>query len=424
MNITFLFGSGADTDCCKDMPSGGEFSRILISDSYKDARNKLLGKNSSQCKVLHHNSTKIYFQTIYEKREAAKEAFEEDIKCYVDAYQNNETKNYSNKAKDWYKLLEKENIQDEAEEKIKNFFLENAVFFDTLDGRFNSLRHYDDSKIANQVKTAYTIVFWAMLKSLYSDIDKDAKKAYGIDMNEGFAAIFELLLKSAPDCKCDDAKDTVYKQLSEFLKSSDNKNFVATTNYTDLICQDMSCSDIIYLHGKLTWFEDLRKLTVYDITTDERTEAEEAAKRNELIPFILITSGVKPLICTKQIREFSKFITCLEESDELCILGYRFNNEDNHINAIISDWLRKEKHRKLICFNFDKKTDFSSMKWTTEIEVERYCEDDDSNEFENSELLLESCLKSDAQIIDIETNKHNSRNLFGKYLKMRQNRSN
>lgn len=64
------------------------------------------------------------------------------------------------------------------------------------------------------------------------------------------------------------------------------------------------------------------------------------------------------------------------------------------------------------------------MKWTTEIEVERYCEDDDSNEFENSELLLESCLKSDAQIIDIETNKHNSRNLFGKYLKMRQNRSN
>lgn len=127
---------------------------------------------------------------------------------------------------------------------------------------------------------------------------------------------------------------------------------------------------MVYLHGKLTWFEDLQNLTVYDITNEEECLlANKMANERMLMPFILIPSGVKPLVCVRQIEEFLKFIAALKESDQLCIIGYHFNSEDNHVNAIIGDWLRAEKKHRLIYFNWKGGVKLSKLKWMETFEI-------------------------------------------------------
>ena len=73
----------------------------------------------------------------------------------------------------------------------------------------------------------------------------------------------------------------------------------------------------------------------------------------------MIPSGVKPLICKKQINEFKKFSDNLDKSDYLAIVGYNLNSEDNHINSIISSWLRENEKHKVIYLNYigDKSVD-------------------------------------------------------------------
>ena len=71
----------------------------------------------------------------------------------------------------------------------------------------------------------------------------------------------------------------------------------------------------------------------------------------------------------RQIEEFHKFIAALKESDQLCIIGYHFNSEDNHVNAIIGDWLRAEKKHRLIYFNWKGGVKLSKLKWMETFEI-------------------------------------------------------
>lgn len=184
-----------------------------------------------------------------------------------------------------------------------------------------------------------------------------------------YCDVFNLLNE---DYRCKkNEHSTYYEMVSEYVSSANatNCHFV-TTNYTGLagrcINRNARENEMIYLHGRLTWFEDLENLTVYDVTdSDERLCAEQAAEKKMLMPFILIPSGVKPLVCTRQIEEFHKFIEALQASDELCVIGYRFNSEDNHVNAIIGEWLRANKQHRLIYFNWNDSINFKKLKWAS-----------------------------------------------------------
>lgn len=89
----------------------------------------------------------------------------------------------------------------------------------------------------------------------------------------------------------------------------------------------------------MTWFEDIKQLMIYDCADDEERKNIISNSKN-IIPFILIPSGVKPIICSKQIKAFKNFIDVLNSSDFLVVVGYKFNSEDNHINSIINEWLK------------------------------------------------------------------------------------
>lgn len=437
--ITFFFGSGADTDYCQEMPSGEAFSSALLSDDFKRERTILLGENTASLYLITYNSRKFFLQTIanycnscnrqYVENIFSEEVVERCLRVYdpSDVVNEADKETVANYCHEWYycikeqpeKLKNTSRFRENSEE-IREFFLKNGQFFDTLDEKFNALRFYNNSNNARRVMNAYTAVYCLMLSKVYPDRFPDSR-------TWTYKEIFALL-QDEYTCKLE-LKVTYYALLRDYIAKTGRENsWIVTSNYTSLAekCIQNEINDVavIYLHGKLSWFEDLEKLIVYDVTVDsERNKAEavldnvqestdsDAKKKtqslqNKIIPFILIPSGIKPLICTRQIEEFHKFIEGLDNSDELCIIGYRFNSEDNHINSIIGDWLRKESNHKLVFFNYENSIDISKLSWLSNIEMVN---------IEDIEKI-DSC---EAQVLNIEVKKTTAEDYFNKYLNLR-----
>lgn len=400
--ITFFFGSGADKDYCEEMPTGMGFISALLCNGQKEAREKMLGEHCARWQLITHNSMKFFLQTIYANKEDSEEIFGRDIteKC-IRVYDPNDSESDDDKkdvktyCKQWYYITNEafDKIDNSCgfvpkTDVIKKFFLEKGQLFDTLDEKFNSLRFPTEVNKAKRVINAYTSIFVLMLS-----------KVYKTNFAGTFQAAFELL-KRPYQCTKQDST-TYYEVLAEYLSDRDtsNWNFI-TTNYTNLAEQCFSQKAdghaMVYLHGKLTWFEDLQNLTVYDITNEEECLlANKMANERMLMPFILIPSGVKPLVCVRQIEEFHKFIAALKESDQLCIIGYHFNSEDNHVNAIIGDWLRAEKKHRLIYFNWKGDVKLSKLKWMETFEIK-----------ENGDVA--DLRSTDCQIISISIDESNA----------------
>ena len=345
MSITFLFGSGADSDYCRSLPSGAAFSSALLTDQYKKQRQCISPGRSNHHSLVRPNSINVFLKTIEAYQSKAEEVLGKECveKCinYYNSHKNELRDEIHKMCKEWYSAITKENDSE-----IRNFFLNYAAFFDTLDVKFNSLRSIPLNDNACRVVNAYITIFVLMLHALYV-IDDDFEWSWG--------SIFQLLDRNY-DCLTTPPQKLTYYQA---VADSNLHCNVVTTNYTDIARYVTKKDSTIYLHGKMTWFEDYKNLTIYDCCKEK--ERMLALENNEnIFPFILIPSGVKPLICKKQIEEFHKFIGALSESDTLCVVGYRFNSEDNHINSIIVEWLR-ESGKQLIYFNYDNCLHFSDI---------------------------------------------------------------
>lgn len=390
--VSILFGSGADTDYNANLGSGASFSKALLQNSYKDKCKKVTG-NSYEYSLIHKRSKKVYIQTILENEEKAKEAGikENDIelcKKYSKAQLSDyEKTNLDTNCKTWYDLLMSNNPGEEKD--VQKFFFERAVFFDALDEKFNSLRYNDGKWSANakRVINAYYTVFFYMIENIYDEDVKDS-----VNSIKDLPTYLKFAKKSDEYLKNNDKK--YYDILKKFLDSSEENNcryFVTTTNYTDYVSEIFGTTNTAYLHGKLKWFEDLKTLQVFDCDDDneydkllEIAETQSKSKQTRLIPFIMIPSGVKPLICKKQINEFKKFSDNLDKSDYLVIVGYNLNSEDNHINSIISSWLRENEKHKVIYLNYigDKSVDSDTKTesieqygWLDGIKIVSLCQD-------------------------------------------------
>lgn len=375
--VSILFGSGADTDYNAKLGSGASFSKALLQNSYKDKCKKVTG-NTNEYSLIHRQSKKVYIQTILENEEKAKEAGIKgnDIelcKKYSKAQLSNPEKAKLDKqCKKWYNLLMNKKTKQKNKQK---FFYEKAVFFSSLDEKFNSLRYNDGewSTNAKRVINAYYTVFFYMIENAY-------KKGVTTNINNIKDLLNFLKCVKKPSESSKNKGKKYYDILKKILDSSEEnscKYFITTTNYTDYVSEIFGTINTAYLHGKLKWFEDLKTLQVFDCDDDkeydkllEIAETQSKSKQTRLIPFIMIPSGVKPLICQKQIDEFKKFSDNLDKSDYLVIVGYNLNSEDNHINSIISSWLRENEKHKVIYLNYigDKSVDLDAK---TE-SVERY----------------------------------------------------
>lgn len=401
-DIMFLFGSGADTDVNKKLESGSKFAESIIQNKYADKINNITQEDFRNFKLISHNSKKIFIQTIVHNEKLAREMLssEDDVNLVMDynnGAENSDTtkKKITEMCRNWYDLITNTEIpQEQSEEDSKNFFLENAALFGSLDEKFNSLR-YPNKKDANakRVINAYWTVFMVMFESLFgeiSELDFDAVLKKLSDEK----TVAESMLSGQSNCYY----NTVSKVKGNY--------HIATTNYTALVSTAFE-NRANYLNGKLSWFEDLYNLTVYDCTQESERDLIVKHPKN-IIPFIFIPSGVKPIVCPKQVKEYTDFKSNLESSSILCVIGYRFNSEDNHINSFIADWLRKDKN-VLIYFNYKENTehkeDFNleDLYWIKMlIEGGKYKTIDKIKDF-NFDVIDEH------KVIDIKINKKNAR---------------
>ena len=392
--VSILFGAGADQPY--GIGAGETFIEPLLTDRYKDGCKKLLGFKKPYA-LLHPLSKNIYLQTIAEHQKEAESCFAKaDVTLYVDYYLKRKElikckqERVEQKCKEWYDLLTKSEKSDQD----KDFFLKNAIFFDTLDEKFNSLRLDNINEKGKRVMTAYATIFIYMLSELY-ELDTDFEYEYG--------NIFEKLLKSYDKIKNVKPEESYYKILGKFPPDVYR---IFTTNYTSIVENELpSTASVTYLHGRMDWFEDMRNLTVYDIKNEE--ERKEALKnKDNLIPFLMIPSGVKPMICTKQINQMAQFINGLDLSKWLIVVGYRFNSEDNHLNAIIGEWIASDNDRKLIYLNYENSVDFETLKWV-------------SGRFSiKKQIFPDLDIDVSEQIIDISVDRGNSSSAFEKLCSM------
>ena len=390
MAITFLFGSGADTDYCEKLKSGASFSAALLKDCYKKERKQLLAEKSSQYSLVRSNSVNVFLKTIETYQMEAMQLLDKDVvDICVDYYNSHKSElqeEVHQMCKEWYDLVTRE---EECE--VRNFFLEKAAFFDSLDVKFNSLRNIPFNNNANRVINAYVTIFILMMYSLYTFDD---------DFYWSWENVFNKL-EQKYDCLLNEKREKTYYQ--EIVDKNIDCH-VVTTNYTNIAEKVLKKEDTIYLHGKLTWFEDYKNLTIYDCNkADERKHALD--NQSTIFPFILIPSGVKPLICERQIEEFHRAIDVLKHSNLLCVLGYRFNSEDNHINSIIAEWLRREG-KQLIYFNYNDDLYFSKIELFNNFNITKIST---SNMKRMTEL-------QNYNIIDISINKDNSVSAFAEFL--------
>ena len=407
-DIMFLFGSGADTDVNGDLVSGSQFAESIIQNKYADKINNITQEDFRNFKLISHNSKKIFIQTIVHNENLAREKLSPEDVDLVMGYNNNAENSDTTKKKitemcrKWYDLITNTEIpQEQSEEDSKNFFLENAALFGSLDEKFNSLR-YPNKKDANakRVINAYWTVFMVMFKSLFGEISE-------LD--------FDAVLKKLSDEKTVaknmlSGKSNCYYNTVSKVKGNYH---IATTNYTALVSTAFE-NRANYLNGKLSWFEDLNNLTVYDCTQESERDLIVEHPEN-IIPFIFIPSGVKPIVCPKQVKEYTDFKSNLESSSVLCVIGYRFNSEDNHINSFIADWLRKDKNT-LIYFNYKENTEYKEdfnledLYWIkTLIEGGKYKTIDKIEGF-NFDFIDEH------KVIDIKINEKNAREMVSHFV--------
>jgi hypothetical protein len=397
---TFLFGAGADSQF--GLKNGNGFNEALLANQFSKERKMLLGEECASHKFIYPNSISVFLQTMLENEDDAIEKIGTDIfkKCqhYYETKDETLRKEIKDYCRSWFnKITDTYNqptthIATDAE---KVFFLKNATFFTALDEKFNDLRHPKVSTKGKRVINAYYIVFILMLQSVFC-LD-------GLSWN--LESIWQLLRSSKYNV--DYTKNSYYKTLS----TAKVKCNIITTNYT-LIAEHIIKQPITYLHGNLCWFEDFEKLIVYDCKNDADLEALRSNPKH-IVPFILIPSGIKPLICTKQIEQFHNFVESLNKTRILCVVGYKFNSEDNHINSIIAEWLRKPNHR-IIYLNYKDEMNWNKCTW--------------ANNFFNVKTIrvnssgdLNNILSINAQIVDIITDGNNSQKVFDAIMRILEN---
>lgn len=392
MKSTFLFGSGADTDASDKLKSGQSFAEALLQNRYSRQIKSITEIDAAHFQLIYSGSKKIYIQTIVVHKDKARRLFGskivDDIIYYFYGKPDEDlSKRVSDYCREWYKSLKDPKPKSDE---IKGFFLENAVLFDSLDEKFNSLRDIEYNSNAKRVINAYFTVFLLMFESLY-DIPLDFEWSY--------PTVFE---KLRTNYDIDFSHECYYR----ILAGSNIDCNIITTNYTDIAHILTGRNDIIHLHGKMTWFEDLKHLSIFDCTELKNEELSKKSTDDLLhtIPFILIPSGIKPIICKKQIQMFEQFIKALEKSRYLVIVGYKFNSEDNHINSVIAEWLHMRNH-KLLYLNYNSSVDFNSFGWADGLSIKKYSG------------VTEEIFYADIQIADIEITPNNGRTYFKELLR-------
>lgn len=243
-----------------------------------------------------------------------------------------------------------------------------------LDGYFHTIINPKKHGIRNffKVFNYYWFCYFTMIEDIINSnvIDTSSLKKYYIEVPDGKddnnkkrELKYEYILNNISEFTRDlyklDVKpniDTYYKLLKKKCKEQNIKPNIVTTNYYKF-CEilvdskseepsDSKDGQPIYLNGQLKDFEFPVTLEVQDF---EKMN-DSISSRKLFFPFIWGQSYVKPIVHSSQIQQYDRFYELLmKNTDILVILGYNINEDDNHINSFLREYvMRKDKDTRLI----------------------------------------------------------------------------
>lgn len=349
--ICFLFGAGAEGKGQYGLPSGASFNRdLLVSEkgngffralNNADFKEFVNIKNSKN--IYYNNHTSLYY--LYKQSEQFRELLSDDEKGICDAYLEYKEENKSEKSKedcrkkDFTELFRNrfydKIINNEIDnDKTLEYFLENCLLIDNLDSCFNSLSCPEIFKTeVGRVISCYCSAYFSIYKKLYnSDWPKDRNDVINT-INKPFNCL-------------NHPANSYYLAIKRIIEKYRNIQFsFCTTNYTKIAESIIGHEEAFsYIHGRLDLFENL-------ITKEIKT-LDEFAESDIIFPFLAIRSGIKPIINSTQIKEWNRFVTNLDDSDILIIVGYGFNSDDEHITNIIRGFVC-DKTKKVYQTNYN-----------------------------------------------------------------------
>lgn len=371
MKVGILFGAGAEVGFGLD--GGGDFAKkVLGIDSMTSDKGINKNNNIIRNENENHSDTRTMNEAISEFYKSKK--FAEDT-WYPEYNTGNDTGKSENKLVEAAlrkKYLENETYDDnktifedritqeakailESENKDEESKLVNEYtsYMGILDEKFytliapKKLGPYNFWKVIN----AYSRAYLALVDKMVPDVYENKKDKYVNILSNPIDTYTEV----EKFCKSDKIrnKSSYYKLIKKYVENlsfGEGELKIITTNYTPLveIITGVKEENIAYLHGKLNWFESPREWHVYDVKKKEKLPTNEV-----LFPYIFVQSGIKPIVEERILKEYAKAITFLEEIDELLVVGFRLNYDDNHINSFVRNFLINGK--KVTYLDFDKK---------------------------------------------------------------------
>lgn len=392
--ITVLFGAGAEGKGQFDLPTGASFKRdVILAKNAESFGNLFLKSSNYNLKltggtIIAHNATSVLYQTIVENNSSDCKILEklfpdENDRCIAQKYieykrgltkKENENKNGNEDEKetksnrqisDNFRSLYKANFYDRIKDtSIDNlddslkYFLDNAGIYSFLDSLFNYLRKPElyNNECARVIKIYYAALLSILdglaesldvseqgdLSGLYSNLKKGSNQIENsVNVLSDIIAEFQNAVVRKADVKSKTEQDKLYYfNIKELSKNNDVS--CITTNYTN-ICQkiiDIDDEHFSYLHGKLELFEEHETKDIKNI--------KEVDLSKTVFPYLLIQSGVKPIISPLQIKEFSKACDMVVDADELLIIGYGVNSDDEHIKNILRERFKQNKKLNIL----------------------------------------------------------------------------
>lgn len=119
---------------------------------------------------------------------------------------------------------------------------------------------------------------------------------------------------------------------------------VGTSNYTPLIEQKLSNTTITYLNGSTSlWYDPyLNKIGSYD---------ELSTLNHFLVPLMFTQSGTKPMISIDMSSRYVSYYESLKQADAICVIGFGFNSDDEHINGLFRDLVDSQGKQIIVVSN-------------------------------------------------------------------------
>ncbi|MBR4322691.1 hypothetical protein [Treponema sp.] len=367
--IAFLCGAGCEGESQIELPSGASFKKdILRSKNISTLYEKINNSTNSHVKmtdgaIIDARSSNVLYQTFFEHKDLLEQLSDESKDCiekYI-LYREKGIKDDAEKLetikkfKELYKNFLSDSNDNTVSKKDKALFFENITLCSFSDELFNYLRKPElYTTEVTKIEKLYFSAYLSIIKSIYKKAEQkefdDYIGSFASDC-KNFRYSFQVDLMNWQNeilKKIDNSKNLYYSIIKEKISGRNLSGTIITTNYTNF-AEKITNFKTAYIHGKIDWFEDIK--------TKEVKELTEFSNEQEIMPFIFIPSGVKPIINLKVIDQYQIAYEAFTKSDLLCILGYSINTDDEHIKNFIRERLAMEK--KVVLFLYSKGSDSS-----------------------------------------------------------------